>query len=412
MHLILAALMLAVAAICPAVAEDSLDSAIAKLKSSNSVQRAIGAIEVQNIARRGGDAGGAVPALIDVLADDTPLGINQNVTRSTSPRVEASKALVLVGAAAVDPLIDALRTKNRSREGAAQTLGKIKDVKAVMPLIQALPDDDGTGSEAARALWETDLDDRAASLLVTFLGSRNETAKENAAVAMGSVHDARFVEPLLAILRSIDERPREAAATALQYYNEPRVISALANALRPRDKVNGRDEMTIIHAARALAHIDNDEAIKRLVEALAIQYPPRVYSLARTEIVLALAKTNNPMMIDAFIAIVRSGDNTNGGRVMTEAAASLGKFPGEKITDTLIFVLSRGDWDTKMAVVELLGERGDMRAVVPLIQVLKKAPGGGDSLAIVTQRALVQLTGTNSAKTSEEWLSWWNAQQC
>jgi len=96
----------------------------------------------------------------------------------------ATEALSKIGKSAVEPLLKALKDKNRYIRGyAAWALGRIKDKRAVEPLIKALKD-------------------------------RSECVRRNAAYALGEIKDKRAVEPLIEALKDI--YTSELAAEALK----------------------------------------------------------------------------------------------------------------------------------------------------------------------------------------------------
>jgi HEAT repeat protein len=101
-------------------------------------------------------------------------------------RFEAIWALQRIGEPAVEPLIQALKDKDKViRFGAADALGRIGDARAVEPLIQALKDEDYT----VRA-W--------------------------AALNLGRIGDAKAVEPLTEALKDENDNVRHYAAEALE----------------------------------------------------------------------------------------------------------------------------------------------------------------------------------------------------
>lgn len=99
---------------------------------------------IVRLGRMGKKAKGAIPILIQMLDDDTPLSWLQGhyrVPTPTSLATEAEKALVLIGVVAGEPLIYELKSWNwRIRRRAAVVLGEIKDKRAVGSLIHALND--------------------------------------------------------------------------------------------------------------------------------------------------------------------------------------------------------------------------------------------------------------------------------
>ena len=135
----------------------------------------------------------AIPALIQLLSDDTPIeqpicGDKNNwrskTAEKTSPGEIAAVALSQIGHEAVEPLIGALRSNIwQARANAAFALGLIRDDRVVEPLISATRDPEAR-------------------------------VREKAAWSLGLVGDDRAVEPLSAALKDSDARVRSQAAWA------------------------------------------------------------------------------------------------------------------------------------------------------------------------------------------------------
>ena len=88
-----------------------------------------GLLQIANVLGRIGDAR-AVEVLIEIMSDGYA-------------REDAVNALVRIGKAAVEPLIEAFGHEYYGvRRGAAEALGRIGDARAVEPLIKALEDDE------------------------------------------------------------------------------------------------------------------------------------------------------------------------------------------------------------------------------------------------------------------------------
>ena len=144
---------------------------------------------------------GAIAPLISVLNDEDQI-----------IRGAAAGALAHIGARAVDPLIGALRdqhTTSRGRSGAAETLGRIGDRRALEALAAALPD-----AASATALGQL-ADARAVEPLVTVLNDGDISGRVAAAQALGQLGDTRAVRPLLTALTDPQGEVRTAAAAAL-----------------------------------------------------------------------------------------------------------------------------------------------------------------------------------------------------
>ncbi len=159
-------------------------------------------------------------------------------------RVQAGESLLLMGRAAVRPLINAL--ENRSYKGRhliAATLGCLGDARAVEPLIRALRDPDKTVRyHSALALGKL-RDKRAVQPLIYALFDEMPplgpdsltgeilTVRGAAALALGDLQAVEAVEPLKVLLRSELKSVRNSAVHALGRIPSEEALKALADHL-------------------------------------------------------------------------------------------------------------------------------------------------------------------------------------
>jgi HEAT repeat protein len=178
----------------------------------------------------------AIPSLIMTLEDD-----NTDVCRA------AVNALSKIGKPALEPVMEALGSESFGVcRAAVEVLGKLRDARAVEPLIASLETShwylirkaaaESLGkigdARAASALVETLKDDyfkvreAASEALVqigkpafeTLLGAlhyREWRVRRSTAKILGRIGDARAVEPLIAVLADDDRDVRETAAWSL-----------------------------------------------------------------------------------------------------------------------------------------------------------------------------------------------------
>ncbi len=114
------------------------------------------------------------------------------------------KALAALGQVAVGPLIETLKNTDWYVRGhAAETLGRIGDSRAFEPLLHALDDpNDSVRSSAAWALGRVG-NPRAVEPLIEFLKREKEDmARANAIVALGSLRDRRVISVLRKVAQS------------------------------------------------------------------------------------------------------------------------------------------------------------------------------------------------------------------
>ncbi|MCS7223624.1 MAG: HEAT repeat domain-containing protein [Armatimonadetes bacterium] len=186
--------------------------------------------------------------IIDRIIDQ--LGSEDEVVR-----VQAGEALLMMGSAAVRPLIQALENRNqKGRHLIAATLGYLGDMRAVEPLIRALRD-------------------------------RDPVVRYHSALALGKLRDKRAIQPLIYSL--FDETPplgpdpltgevltvRGAAALALGDLQATEAVEPLKVVLRS-DLRSLR-----LAVAQSLARIPCQEAVSVLVEHLKTEKDPEIKRL-------------------------------------------------------------------------------------------------------------------------------------
>ena len=127
----------------------------------------------------------------------------------------AAYALGLIGEPAVEPLIFALREGDGNlRWGAAIALGKIRDLRAIDPLIRALADKyENVRAESAKSLAA--IGKPALGQLVRFLQNSDRSVRIEVVTALGELKDTDAIQPLMQILETADEDERVEIADAL-----------------------------------------------------------------------------------------------------------------------------------------------------------------------------------------------------
>jgi len=177
----------------------------------------------------------------------------------------AVAALVTMGPPAVEPLISTLAEKDRFvRRAAAEALGKIRDLRAVEPLLSEL-ESDNTPEGAVIALGDIG-DRRAVDALLRALEHRDSFVRQYAAEALGQTGDVRAVEPLIVALRNKDnDSVQRSAARALGKIRDSRALSHLIATLNDRKA----HEFVRTAAATALGDLGDRAAVKTLITTLA-----------------------------------------------------------------------------------------------------------------------------------------------
>ncbi len=160
------------------------------------------------------------------------MAILKDETERMRDRVDAAKLLGKLGdIRAVTPLIQALKNENSQiRVGVAKGLGTLKDTRAVEPLIQALQDE-------------------------------NRAVRRAATTALGKLEDARIVAALLQALHDKDWEVKNRATEALEAIGEPAMILAISTL---------QDESKYVRRAvvRILQVIGDLRSIEALTQAL------------------------------------------------------------------------------------------------------------------------------------------------
>jgi HEAT repeat protein len=269
---------------------EDVKAEIAKLHSSDPVTRTLAAYSLREKKTR---ALAAIPDLIWLLADDTPL--KWSAGRETSPGEEAAQALGYeMGKAAFEPLLGVLGDKNPVvRERAIWALSEIAmrismDTKtkfspprAVQQLLAALKDSDANVQLTAAWALRTVNDKRAVAPLIAVLqdrslsrvkfiprgfvsrlGEQYVNARELAASALGDIGDLGAFEPLLVALDDADPLVRRQAPQALGSIKDPRAFKPLLKL------TSDKDHRVVAAAVRGLELLGDRRAINPLVAML------------------------------------------------------------------------------------------------------------------------------------------------
>jgi len=170
----------------------------------------------------------AVAPLAAALGDED-FGVRQNAAQAL--RILAD--FIKPGDPVVLSLIAALKdTDGWVRTHATATLGKIKDGRAVAPLVAALKD---KADDADAALQE--LGGLTVEPLHAALRDGDPKVRERAADILGKIKDRRSVDPLITALRDNDKSVRYAVAGALGQIADSRVVPPLIAALRDPEPI-------------------------------------------------------------------------------------------------------------------------------------------------------------------------------
>jgi HEAT repeat protein len=285
------------------------------------------------------------------------------------------------GEVAVAPLIEALRRGSEAvREGAAKALGKIKDARAIKPLIEALGDF-VIRKSVIDAL--VSIGKPAVTPLIKALRDDNHLIRWGAAEVLGRLKNLRAVRPLLDALK--DGVAYDALKGALVAIGEP-AVTALVEALKDnaplvrRAAVEALAELKGVHAIQWLAEMLRDEkigvreatvrtlgklgdarTIPSLIEAL--KDSSREVRLAAVE---ALQKFQDERVVAALMEALKDRSKV----VRIAAARALGNLGDRRAVLSLLEALNDKDTWLRVAVIEALGKLNDERAIMPLLEAL------------------------------------------
>ncbi len=163
------------------------------------------------------------------------------------------------------------------RVHAARALGRVGEVSAVPPLMEALGDPDpAVRREAAKALGSIK-DGRAAEPLITALADSNTNVRHCAAYALGEIKDRRAAGKLLQALGDPEWCVRDQAAWALREIGDPAIVPSLAKAMTAEEAdlkqlvwiLQGIPDADVVAPLAALLEDDDVTTRLRAVQVLA-----------------------------------------------------------------------------------------------------------------------------------------------
>ncbi len=177
---------------------------------------------------------------------------------------------------AIAPLRSAFRDGDSYVQwAAARALGAIDQPQAVEALIDGLRDVDPSKRSTAAEAFNKTKDPRAVETLITVLNDEVWWVRRSAAKALGKIGDHKAVEPLYATLKDGNEQVRMEAARALGQMNE---IELLINALQHGEDTErecAAKALGSIKADRAIDHLiaalEDDSPFVRNASSVALK---------------------------------------------------------------------------------------------------------------------------------------------
>ncbi len=253
------------------------------------------------------------------------------------------------------------------RRAAALALGKLKDPRAVEPLISALKDKDPEVRGAAvEALGELQASP-AVELLISLLKDEDRNIRIEAIIALKNIKDPRAFEPLTSLLkREKNSFVRYMVLRALGELKDPRAVEPIISALKDKEPSVRRA------VARLLGELKDPRAVEPLISALKDPY-------VREAAVEALGKLKDRRAVEPIISLLKKQEehihevakaieriNIKLWRIEEGKEALPNSIPESESE----LVIREFVWVCK-AAAEALGELKDRRAVEPLISLLE-----------------------------------------
>jgi HEAT repeat protein len=272
----------------------------------------------------------------------------------------------------INTFIQDLKNNNSHIRGdAANSLGILRDARAVEPLIPLLKDND-------------------------------VVVRMEAADALGRIRDHRAVDPLIQALKDYpvlqagltDTNTRRRVIKALVDIADPKSIDALSQVIWTDDDLDSQKL-----AIEGIAEIKDPRAIDPLIKVVSASQIAsimhnRLYIYAGLkfthespiEVAVIGLKNIGKAAVDPLIKAVN--DNNFGSR--PAAAVALGEIGDTRAAEPLIRILKNTseDWSLRIAAIYALGEIGDKQAIGPLIQAFHDRDQGFEDIA---SKALVMI---------------------
>lgn len=302
----------------------------------------------------------------------------------TSPdarvRTVASRAVVAIGDAAIEPLINPLQAAFSDanadvRRAAAETWNELQLGKPPDPSARAWHAVTLENWQAAISLGKPAVEPLAAALLDSRSYVRRAAAK-----ALIQVGDQRAAELLAIALHDSDAKVRLAAAEGLQKLNPPNdpLTSAWHTvALKRWNRATAMGRLAVEPLLFVLKTLDH-EILSEVAKAL--------HSLSQNG---ALDRQDTVRAIETLAAALQHSDRY----VRLAAAEALGELHDSGAVSLLVSALQHPDEEVRQKAADTLGRLGDARAGDPLMQMLND---GSESVRAHAVWALGAINDTRS----------------
>jgi len=271
--------------------------------------------------------------------------------------LEEWNKLIHIGEFAVEPLIEVLKDEKSFvfHRDTIKALGAIKDKRAVEPLVELLQDKKKhLHEEVIKALGQLG-DKKVVKQLISVLQNEDSiTLRCETIRALGSMKDKQAVEPLIEVLQQEMQKPHLDAKTT--------IIIEVATALGEI-----KDERAITHLA-SLYNVYTDYVNKKIQNALL-----KINTeLTRFYYAILISDENKLLEIDnAFDLAIQALYHTSNW-IRRQAIWALMILRDYGAVTQIENALNDKDLIVVSYAVYALGEKGDNRAVMPLIDILLK----------------------------------------
>ena len=298
-------------------------------------------------------------------------------------REEAAAALgSFRDARAVGPLVCLLRDADRAvRQAAIGALTAIGE-PSVPVLGLCLSDPQPGVQEAASSVLASIADERVLMPLIDALENQDWIVRMHAAKGLGRIRDARAIEPLIPLLQDKVKAVREEVTIALAEIGDPALPSLL-------DALKHPEWLVRLHAVEALAKSRSADAVEPLLWVLFNDQDQAI----REDVVRALGQLRDERAMEFLVTVMKEPG------LRSLAVEALGMVGDRRAVPVLIAVLEGSDrpvasrtvagcgdrWDeemeTKGAAVRALGRLGDDSAIPVLLKALDETVTRADAAA-------------------------------
>lgn len=302
-------------------------------------------------------------------------------SKSTIARMSALKAVASMktrgnidNGFSIDPVLNCLHHEDADlRCDTARTLGKIKETKAVQPLIDSLANDSESDVRimATESLGMIGSPKAVDTLITALLAEETDMPIDDdnefdwdpqwdiqlhAARALGKIKDPKSIDPLVKLLK--EEEAMDISDTiiwALSQIPDDRSMQIIIELLKDNDPILRR------RAAKVLGNMDRPEAATALMDAL-LDLDANV----RINAARALSTKKDSSILVALVLLLKDPV----GEVKSEVAKIISEMGRPQTADHIMPLLDDEDVDVVGQAIEILGDLKESRAAEKMIELL------------------------------------------